>query len=284
MKPNESRQFAPTEWEKDPKQLLEFWEGLSKNRNEQTAEDHLRLADFWTAARGSTEDLVGRRRALMDEEDPESIIRELERMQEEEQSRDFRLGEDDILPPDKDSITDDFNDGSDPNQLAYGPWSETVVRVDRVQKVQRGGTMLRYRSLVVGGNANGVAGFGVAKSNSPQDATAAAVRMCKRNIFFLDRYKGQGLTTSLVGKHNSCQVILRKVTHNYGLHGHPLVQEICKYFGLSDCSSKTHGNRNVYNVVRATFKAILTHESLEEISLKRGKRLMQLDRAQRMQI
>lgn len=287
MERHASRKFKAMEWEKDPKEMIDFLEGTSKNLDEQNAEDHLRLADFWTSARGSTEDLVGRRRALMDEEDPESIIRELERMQDEEQTRDFRLGEDDL--GDNQETNNDMNgrmmdDGSDPNQLAHGPWSETVVRVDRVQKVQRGGTMLRYRSLVVGGNANGVAGFGVAKSNSPQDATAAAVRMCKRNIFFLDRYKGQGLTTSLVGKHNSCQVILRKVTHNYGLHGHPLVQEICKYFGLSDCSSKSHGNRNVYNVVRGTFKAILTHESLEEIALKRGKRLMHLDRAQRMQI
>ncbi len=159
-----------------------------------------------------------------------------------------------------------------------------VVRVDRVQKVQRGGTMVRYRALVIGGNANGVAGFGVAKSNGPQEAAEAAARMCKRNIFFLDRYKGQGLTTDLVGKHNSCQVILRSVSRNYGLHGHPLIQEICKLFGLTDVSSKTHGNRNVYNVVRATFKAIITHESLEEIALKRGKRLLLLDRAAKMQL
>ncbi len=48
---------------------------------------------------------------------------------------------------------DDMED-IDPNQKAFGPWSETIVRVDRVQKVQRGGTMVRYRALVIGGECS----------------------------------------------------------------------------------------------------------------------------------
>lgn len=172
----------------------------------------------------------------------------------------------------------------DPNRRAHGPWSETIIRVDRVQKVQRGGTKVRYRALVIGGNLNGCAGFGVAKANTPQQASFAAARMARKNIFFIDRYEGAGLTNDLAGKHNSCKVALRAVDLHRGLKGHPLIVEILKYFGIADCSCKSHGNRNVYNVVRATFKAIMTHESLEEIALKRGKRLMTLERAKRLGI
>ena len=144
--------------------------------------------------------------------------------------------------------------------------------------------MVRYRALVIGGNTNGCAGFGVAKANAPNEATAAASRMAKRNIFFIDRYMNSGITSDLVGKHNSCKVHLRSVHPNRGLKGHPLILEILKHFGISDCSAKSHGNRNIYNVVRATFKAICTHESMEDIALKRGKRLMNLERAKRLQI
>jgi ribosomal protein S5 len=60
--------------------------------------------------------------------------------------------------------------------------------------------------------------------------------------------------------------------------------DILTYFGITDCIAKSHGNRNIYNVVRATFKAIMTHESMEEVALKRGKRLLNIERAQRLQI
>mmetsp|Transcript_7621 Transcript_7621/g.17501 ORF Transcript_7621/g.17501 Transcript_7621/m.17501 type:complete len:145 (+) Transcript_7621:237-671(+) len=144
--------------------------------------------------------------------------------------------------------------------------------------------MLRYRALVIGGNANGCAGFGIAKASSPIEAASVASRMCKRNVFFVERYQGAGLTHDLVGKHNSCRVLLRAVDPHRGLHGHPLVCTILAFFGIADCTAKTHGNRNQFNVVRATFKALMTHESMEDIALKRGKRLMNLERAKRLQI
>ena len=88
----------------------------------------------------------------------------------------------------------------------------------------------------------------------------------------------------LAGKHNSSRVLLRSTEPSVGLKGHDLVCLILTYFGITDCSAKSHGNRNIYNVVRATFKAIMTHESLEEIALKRGKRLLNIERAKRLQI
>jgi hypothetical protein len=37
-------------------------------------------------------------------------------------------------------------------------------------------------------------------------------------------------------------------------------------------------------VVYATFKVLMTHESLEEIAMKRGKKLLNLQRARRLGI
>ena len=252
-------------------------------------EAQLRAVDYLTAPSGSTEDMGGERRAAMDswtEEERREFTETLDRLIEEERVRGLKLTsvdtEDDNMSRNKGEVPQDAR--IDPNQRAFGQWGETIVRVDRVQKVQRGGTMVRYRCLVVGGNANGCAGFGIGKASSPAEATQVAIRMCKRNIFFVDRYMGSGLSSDLVGKHNSCRVLLRSVQPNIGLKGHDLVTLILTYFGITDCSAKTHGNRNIYNVVRATFKAICTHESLEEIALKRGKRLLNLERAKRLQI
>jgi small subunit ribosomal protein S5 len=190
---------------------------------------------------------------------------------------DLFADEDDATAEDRDPETT-----LDRNQLAHGEWSEMLVTVDRNVKLWRGGRLESYRALVVGGNMNGCGGFGTGKSLDPIQAVDIAGRHCKRNIFFVDRYQGNGLTRDLVGKQNSCVVTLR-ATDN-GLRGNELCSEILKRFGITNCVSKSHGNRNPYNVVRATFKALLTHESLEDISLKRGKRIVSLDRAMRMQV
>lgn len=244
-----------------------------------------------TADVGTTEDLVGQRRAMMeldspqDAEDFEKTIMDWVEQESDKGWKNLSWVEDEKKGKDEKNVGSALTDeGVDLMQKAYGPWSETIVKVDRVQKVQRGGTMVRYRALVIGGNLNGCAGFGVAKANAPNEATAAAARVAKRNIFFIDRYLGSGLTSDLAGRHNSCRVALRSVNPNRGLNGHPLICEILKYFGITDCSAKSHGNRNPFNVVRATFKAIMTHESLEDIALKRGKRLLTLERAKRLKI
>lgn len=258
----------------------------------------MRMADYVTADLGSTEDLVGERRALMDAWDDEQREEFIEALKDfEKECEEFKLMDHEYdFSKDKEMEKDTANvrargsgrevdeEEIDPNQKAFGPWSETIVRVDRVQKVQRGGTMVRYRALVIGGNLNGCAGYGIAKANAPNEACAAATRMARRNIFFVDRYLGTGLTSSLAGRHNSCKVSLFSVSPNRGLHGHPLILEILKYFGISDCTAKSHGNRNVYNVVYATFKALLTHESLEDIALKRGKRMITLERSKKLRI
>ena len=157
-----------------------------------------------------------------------------------------------------------------------------LISTDRVCKMWRGGRIESYRALVIGGNLKGCGGFGVGKSFEPQDAVEIASRMAKRNIFFVDRYRGRTLTKDLFGRQNNCKVHLR--CGKNGLRGNPLSCEILKLFGITDVVVKAHGRRRPANVVRATFKALLTHESLEEISMKRGIRLVNLQKAKRLGI
>jgi small subunit ribosomal protein S5 len=129
---------------------------------------------------------------------------------------------------------------------------------------------------------NGCGGFGFGKAKESMRAIENAGRLSRQNIFFVERHQGNGLTRDLVGKHNSCKVVLR-ATDN-GLRGNTTCRMILKRFGITNCAAKSYGNRNPYNVVLATFKALMTHESLEEIAMKRGKRLVSIDRAMRLQV
>ena len=253
----------------------------------------LRYSDYLTAAPHTTEEKMLERRIMSEafesDEEGQEFVEKLDEMIEEAEYKDLEFGEDDIVSGTTSIEKKDENERhqdstSNPNSELppNAQWGETVVRMDRVQKVQRGGTIVRYRCLVIGGNLKGVAGFGIGKAAEPREATEAASRMCKRNIFFVDAYKNHGLTTDLVGKHNSCIVRLRSVPGYRGLKGHPLIRDILLYFGISSCSAKSHGNRNIYNVVYATFKAIMTHKSIEEYARARGKRFLGLDKAKRI--
>jgi len=274
-----------------------------------SVEEQMRMMDYFVAEDGSVEDRVGERRALAvdfdTDQEREEFKAKMDQMVRDGNLRDLGMDHDfeektDALelkaerkkegkfPPfdefkgDKDD--EDFDDNPDtmmdPDQLAFGEWSEMLISVDRNVKLWRGGRLQSYRALVIGGNMNGCGGFGTGKSKEPIEAVAKASRMCKRNIYFVDPYQGDGITRDLVGKQNNCKVVIRQ-THN-GLRGNPLSMEILKRFGIVNAQIKAYGRRTPSNVVRGTFKALMSHESLEDIALKRGKRLISLDRAYRL--
>lgn len=285
--------------------------GIRKNRDrkmgktdiayEDPVEESMRAMDYMLTLPGSAEDQVFERRALSlsfdNDDERNEYMKELEKMVEEGRLRDMHLDretlsktpltgslaegevdhEDDDEDEEKDSET-----YLDPNQVAFGEWAEMLITVDRNVKLWRGGRLESYRALVIGGNMNGCGGFGMGKSSEPLEAVSKASRVCKRNIFFVERYQNCGLTRNLVGIQNNCKLVIR--TTDNGLRGNPLVAEILKRFGITNAASKAYGKRNPYNVVQATFKALMTHETLEQIAMKRGKRLMSLDKAMRLQI
>ena len=264
------------------------------------SEEDLRMMDYYLAESGSLEDLAGERRALARDFDSEQERLEylswLARLEDEDRRSNMRIDPPDVFnktdslfsPYADEGDEEEDNDDRDPevyldpNQLAHGDWSQMLVTVDRNVKLWRGGRLESYRALVVGGNMNGCGGFGFGKATEAFDAVNVAARVCKRNIFFVERYQGNGLTRDLAGKQNSCKLVIR--ANDSGLRGNELVREILKRFGITNASGKAYGNRSPYNVVHATFKALMTHESLEEIALKRGKRIVSLDRAMRLQI
>lgn len=250
-----------------------------------SVESNLRMVDYLAAEQGTTEYRVGERKLLLEglhsEKERKDALEKMKEIIDKHKYDEFNLGDDDLKPAYPDATSDAFVE-EDTKRQVYGEWGETIVKVDRVQKVQRGGTLVRYRCIVIGGNCRGVAGFGIAKANGPKEAAEAASRKCKQNVFYFEKHRNQGLVRDLVGKHNSCKVVLRTTSTEWGLKGHPIIKDILAYFGVADCSARSYGNKNIYNIIYATFKAMMTHTSIEELSLKTGKRFLTLDRARHL--
>jgi len=274
-------------------------------------EEELRIADYMTAEHGSTEELIYERKATehMTDEEKAKFNRELDAAvaKAEKMSVDDDLEDGNQIrklkpsKPKKGEAFDhlfmndeqyaDFHNGEErspeetnfePNRLAHGEWTDMIVDVRRGIHLWRGGRLETYRAMVIGGNLNGCGGFGVGRHPEPLKAVQLAARKCRRNIFFVERYQGNGLTSDLVGVQNSTKCVIRAVDN--GLRGNPLMKEILLRFGISNAQCKAYGPRHLFNVVRATFKALCTHESIEEVALKRGKRIVSIDKALRVQV
>jgi len=165
------------------------------------------------------------------------------------------------------------------HEEVIGKWAETIVKVDRVQKVVRGGTIMKYRALVVVGNLMGAGGFAYGKGALPADAVSRASKKAKRNLFFSERYKGCALTHDVRGKHNSCIVDILSVPPGYGNFGGALGRAILTQMGFSAFTIKGRGRRSPASFVYATFDALRKMQSVADVARKRGRRILEVEQA-----
>ena len=66
-------------------------------------------------------------------------------------------------------------------------FEETVISIDRVARVVKGGRRFRFRALVVVGDKKTRVGIGVAKGSDVQSAVAKAVEAAMQNIIKIGR-------------------------------------------------------------------------------------------------
>jgi small subunit ribosomal protein S5 len=148
--------------------------------------------------------------------------------------------------------------------------------------VVKGGQVLSYRALVVVGNINGCAGWGVGKGENPDEARFRAYRDAKKNLIHVDLYRNRCVTTALYGKHNNCRVYIQPGNPAQPNKEGRMINDILKMFGVECGEAKSIGRRNPYSVVRAVFNAMSKHQGVEEVSRKRGRRLISVSKAREL--
>lgn len=151
-----------------------------------------------------------------------------------------------------------------------------IVHVDKVQKVTTQGNILRFRAMIVVGNRQGCAGYAVGKGSSPPDAILRGTKLAMKNFTFIDRFDNRTLYHEVRGKWNSSTLFLRPAPQGKGLTVSDTVACVLDCFGITDVVSKTHGQRNPYTVIKATFDALSKHETAEEVALKTGHSLVEI--------
>lgn len=143
-----------------------------------------------------------------------------------------------------------------------------IIKVDRVVKVTKGGRDFSYRALVVVGNKIDVAGYGYGRSKDISSAIYKAEESAKKNIVNIP-FKGSIPHSQKVKYGGSC-VFISPAYPGTGVIASHAVRAVLELAGIQNVISKVHKSSNPYNVVKATFKALLKMRDVNTIARQRG--------------
>ena len=146
---------------------------------------------------------------------------------------------------------------------------DSLVGVQRVTKVTKGGRTFGFSAIVVVGDENGVVGHGLGKSKDVSSAIAKAVEDAKKNLVRIPIVKGT-LPHQQKGKFGGARVNIIPAAPGTGVIAGGAVRTVLEAVGIHDVLSKSQGSSNPHNVVKATFDALLNLRSPLMISRQRG--------------
>jgi small subunit ribosomal protein S5 len=149
-------------------------------------------------------------------------------------------------------------------------FAESIVNIGRVTKVVKGGRRFSFSALVVVGDGNGKAGFGVGKANEVTEAIRKGVSQATRSMKTIV-FEENTIPHEIKGHFGSGLVLLKPAPKGHGIIAAGTVRAVMEASGIADISAKSLGSRNPHNMVRATFDGLAQLRTFEEVARLRGK-------------
>ena len=154
----------------------------------------------------------------------------------------------------------------DPSQLDI---KDTVVSINRVTKVVKGGKNFRFSALVVVGDGRGHVGYGSGKAKEVPQAIAKGIDRAKRNLILIP-LKGTTIPHPVLGIFGAGQVLLKPASPGTGVIAGGPVRAVVESAGVQDVLTKSLGTANPHNVVKATFDGLMKLRDPQAHRRRRG--------------
>jgi small subunit ribosomal protein S5 len=153
---------------------------------------------------------------------------------------------------------------------------EKLVHINRVAKVVKGGKRFGFAALVVVGDGKGRVGFGHGKAREVPEAINKATAAAKKKMIRVPLKEGRTLYHDGKGHFGAGKVNVRSAPAGTGIIAGGPMRAVFESLGVADVVTKSIGTSNPYNMIRATFDALVNQSSPKSVAQRRGKKVADL--------
>lgn len=146
---------------------------------------------------------------------------------------------------------------------------EKVIKVTRVAKVVKGGRRFSFSALVVVGDGNRRAGYGLGKANEVTEAIRKGIERATKNMKPV-HIQGRTIVHSQISTYGAAKIFMKPCPPGSGIMACGAARAIMEACGIQDISVKSLGSQNPHNVIKATLAGLYQQRSHAEIAERRG--------------
>ena len=147
--------------------------------------------------------------------------------------------------------------------------TEKVLHINRCSKVVKGGRKFSFSALILVGDGKGRVGYGFAKANELTDAIRKGGEAARKNMIKVPM-QGTTIPHEIIVKWDGACVLLKPSAEGTGVIAGSKVRAVLELAGYKDVMGKSLGASNPINLVKATFEALTTMRTREQIKQMRG--------------
>lgn len=146
---------------------------------------------------------------------------------------------------------------------------ETVVKINRVAKVTKGGRTFSFSAIVVVGNGEGIVGQGLGKAREVTEAIQKGIDDAKKNLIKVPLNKGT-IPHPQHGKFGAGKVLIKPASDGTGVIAGGAMRAVLESAGVHNVLAKSQGSSNPFNVIKATMDALGKLRDAQTVSYQRG--------------